>query len=217
MDEANNKATIEREERQVNRLTRLIDVLYALMIFQLFLILPRPELDHFSGTAIKDAFVSSSGNYLVLLVGLVMIIIYWGQSNIQFGNLDRSDARHAALSIVQIFTLMVYLYFVRFDVQFDGPVFALRMESLFLSLTGFISFYSWNYAVKRGFTSSAMKEEDKKDVSVKLLPEPIVALFTLPFASFGPDIWTLAWLALIPVNLLVRRRIKGKKKDGAQS
>lgn len=204
------KAKIERDNNQLNRLTRVIDVLYALLLFQIFMALPRPELDHFSGANLKQAFIESSGNYLVLIVGLVMIIIYWGQSNISFGNLVRSDARHAAISIIQIFTLLVYLYFLRFDVQFDGPVFALRMESIFMAIAGFLSVYSWTYAVKNGLVSEYVTDKEKKENLIKLLPEPIVALFSVFFAGFGPDIWTLSWLALIPVTLIVKRRLKPK-------
>ena len=40
-------AVVERGERQLKRIMTVIDVLYALMIFQVFLIMPRPEIDSF--------------------------------------------------------------------------------------------------------------------------------------------------------------------------
>ena len=35
---------------------------------------------------------------------------------------------------------------------------------------------------------------------LKYLPEPIVSVLTLPLAYFGPLVWTLGWLLLIPVG-----------------
>ena len=74
---------------------------------------------------------------VVIAVGLILIIMYWVQFNRQLGNLVRSSPIHASLSIVQMFLLMLYLYFVRFDMEFDGMKLALQMESIFLALAGF--------------------------------------------------------------------------------
>jgi nitrogen fixation-related uncharacterized protein len=59
-------------------------------------------------------------NYSVIIIGLVLVILYWGMNNLQFGNLERTDSRHATLSILQVFTLMLYIYFVRLDLQFGN-------------------------------------------------------------------------------------------------
>jgi hypothetical protein len=44
---------------------------------------------------------------------------------------------------------MLYLYFVRLDLEFDGAVIALKMESIALALAGFLSVLSWHYAIKK--------------------------------------------------------------------
>ena len=41
-------AVIERGERQLTRVMTIVDVLYGLMIFRAFLLMPRPELDNFT-------------------------------------------------------------------------------------------------------------------------------------------------------------------------
>ena len=116
---------------------------------------------------------------------------------------------HATLAVVQMVCLMIYLYFVRFDMEFDGMELALQMESIFLALAGFIAVYSWRYARKNGLTSDQINDDEEMSIYYSLLPEPLAALFTLPFASFGPDIWTLAFLSIIPIGYilkLVRRK-----------
>ena len=96
---------------------------------------------------------------------------------------------------------------------------ALQLESVTLALSGFLSIYSWHYAIKNNLVSENVKTVDQDGVYLKLLPEPIVAVFSLPFATFGADIWTLSWLLLIPVGWGLkkyRHKIKflALKKEG---
>jgi len=199
------EAILERGSKQLMRLAVLIDVLYALMIYKLFMFLPRPEIDGFTKTDLVQVLSTSYLNYMVMFVGFVLVILYWMQSNLQFGNLDRTDGKHATLSILQVITLMIYLYFVRLDVEFDGATVALQMESIFLFLSGLFAVWSWHYAVRNNLLSSSVTPVEQTGVYLKLMPEPIVSILTLPFAVFGPDIWTLAWLMLIPVSWLLKR------------
>ena len=79
-------AIIERGEVQLNRIMIIIDVLYALMIFQIFLIMPRPDIDHFTASELVTVFRESYINYLLMVVGMVLILLYWGQNHLVFGN-----------------------------------------------------------------------------------------------------------------------------------
>jgi len=199
------EAMLERGGKQLFRLAMLIDVLYALIIYKLFLFLPRPDVDGFTKEDLLEVLSTSYLNYMVMFVGFVLVLIYWGQSNLQFGNLNRTDGKHATLSLLQVITLMIYLYFVRLDVELDGAVIALQMESVFLALSGIFSVWSWHYAIKNNLLSDSVTQLERSGVYLKLMPEPIVSILTFPFAVFGPDIWTLAWLMLIPVSWLLKR------------
>jgi hypothetical protein len=50
-----------------------------------------------------------------------------------------------------------------------------------------------------------ISKEEQDKVYLKLIPEPVVSVLSFPFAVFGPDIWTLSWLLLIPVGYLSKR------------
>jgi uncharacterized membrane protein len=199
------EALIERGNKQLSRLGILIDVLFALMIYKMFTFLPRPEIDGFTRADLVEVLSTSYLNYLVMFVGFVLILIYWGQSNLQFGNLVRTDGRHAALSILQVISLMIYLYFVRLDVEFEGAVIALQLESVFLAISGFLGLWSWHYAIRNKLISDKLSKEEQSKVYLKLTPEPVVSVLSFPFAIFGPDIWTLSWLLLIPVGYIAKR------------
>jgi hypothetical protein len=194
------EALIERGEKQLFRLAVIIDVLYALMIYKLFTLMPNPEIDNFGREELYKVLTESYLNYTVIVIGLVLVILYWGMSNLQFGNLDRTDSKHSALSILQVFSLMLYIYFVRLDAEFGGEVLLMQMQSLFLAIAGFLSVGSWYYAVKNNLVSDAPTKLEKETMYIKFLPEPIVSLLTFPLAYFGSLVWTLGWLLLIPIG-----------------
>lgn len=202
---AHTQAEKERGIRQLGRLTRILDILYALMIFRVFLLLPRPEIDNFGHEELFEVLTTSYINYLVMFVGIVLILIYWGQSNLQSGNLVRTDGKHAVLSILQAISLMIYLYFVRLDVEFEGDVLILQIESISLALAGAFSILSWAYAIKNKLVSDVVTVKEKQSIYLKLLPEPIVSVLSFPFAFFGSNVWTLSWLMLIPVTMIIKR------------
>jgi hypothetical protein len=86
--------------------------------------------------------------------------------------------------------------------EMDAPVIVLIMESITLAIAGFISLYTWYYSIKNDLISSTLTKEEMDKTYLKLMPEPIVSVLTIPFAQFGPGIWTASWLLLIPVGML---------------
>ncbi len=189
-----------RGARQLIRLEVMIDVLFALMIYKLFTLMPNPDIDGFGRDELYEVLTKSYLNYTVIIIGLVLVLIYWGMNNLQFGNLNRTDGKHATLSILQVFSLMLYIYFVRLDAQFEGEVFLMQLQSTFLALAGFLSVASWYYAIKNGLVSEDPTELEKEKMYIKLLPEPIVASLTFPLAYFGPREWAQRELQPIPAG-----------------
>ncbi|MGB5323749.1 hypothetical protein, partial [Lutimonas sp.] len=135
------KAEIERGVGILSSLKIVVNVLYALLLFQIFMILPRPDDPELNYLSLVEIYNEHSIKLVVIIVGLILILTYWIQTNRQLGNLVRSSPIHASLAIVQMVCLMLYLYFVMFDMEFDGMTFALQMESIFLALAGFIGVY----------------------------------------------------------------------------
>jgi uncharacterized membrane protein len=203
-------AVLEREFRQLTRLERLIDVVFALMIVALMDLLPNPTtLKLREGRHLLDELFKFSDSYSILLIGLILIIIYWGQSNAQVGNLARTDGRHASLNIISLFFLLLYLYFVRLgEGEFKNDIDALALQSIMLALAGFTSAAAWRYARKgRRLLSEAISDQEAQQQGVAFSVEPITAVISLPFAFVSPLAWTLSWLLAIPLGWLLRRRL----------
>jgi len=200
------KAEIERGKGILSSLKIVVNVIYALLLFQIFLILPRPDDPELNYKSLVDIFDEHSMKLVVILVGLILTITYWIQTNKQLGNLVRSSPIHASLAIVQMVCLMLYLYFLRFDMEFDGMTFALQMESIFLALAGFIGVYNWMYVRKNNLTSDQIDKHEERAMLFQFLPEPIASLFSLPFATLGPGVWTLSFLIIIPLEYFLKKK-----------
>ncbi len=199
------KAEIERGKGILSSLKIVVNVLYALLLFQIFLILPRPDDPELKYLSLLQIFSENSMKLVVIVVGLILTLTYWIQTNKQLGNLVRSSPIHASLAIVQMVCLMLYLYFVRFDMEFDGMKLALQMQSIFLALAGFIGVYNWMYVRKNNLTSDQIDKHEERTMLFQFLPEPIASLFSLPFATFGPGIWTLSFLIIIPLGYFLKK------------
>ena len=198
------KAQIERGVGILYSLKIVINVLYALLIFQVFLILPRPDDPELVYVSLTQIYSEHIMQLVMMVVGLILILMYWIQFNTQMGNLVRSSPLHATLAVVQMIFLMIYLYFLRFDMEFDGMKLALQMESIFLALAGFIAAINWRYARSNGLTSDQIDKNEELNIFYKILPEPMASLFTLPFAGLGPTYWTIAFLSIIPFGYILK-------------
>ena len=202
------EVSISEKERGASLLSSVkivINVLFALLIFQIFLILPRPDDPALTRSTLMEVFAQNGMTLLAILIGITFVIIYWIQFNRQIGNLTWSTPVHASLAVAQMFCLMIYMYFLRFDMEFDGMIMALVMESVFLALAGFIGAFNWRYARLKGLTSENIDDNEEARVFYELLPEPTTSLFTLPFAFYGPLIWTIAFLAIVPITMICNR------------
>lgn len=203
------EAELERDSRQLGRLQTLLDVVFGLLIFRVFLILPAATAADMEGPRDLLVFLGGhSGRYEMVIVGIILLVIYWGQNIKAFGNLKRTDGTHAAMSIFQVFLLLIYLYFVRMGVEFRDDIASFFFQSVSLALVGFTAVIAWSYAIKdRRLISDSLTDREAREMRFSFMSEPITALITIPFSWLGPIAWTLAWLADIPISMLLKRSL----------
>jgi uncharacterized membrane protein len=192
---------------QLRRLQTLTDVVYAIVLFRLFLLIPRPG-DAGWGWGSISAFVGDNVFVLVLIViGLAFTIIYWSQNNELSSRLERTDGRHTAISITQIFLLLLFLYSLRLGIELGGSTATRAFESITAALVGFSGAWSWSYAKKnRRLLREDVTDEEANTIADRILAEPIAATITIPVAFVGPIFWELAWLTYPLIHRLLKRR-----------
>jgi len=205
------QAQKERDASQLRRLQTLMDVVFGVLLIRVFTLLPHltnPESGKIDPLVI---FTETGENFIMFVIGFILICIYWFQSNKTSGNLVSTDGKHTMLSILQLFFLLLYLYSVRLDMETQSDVLALFMQSVSLALAGFAGVAAWVYATKHPeMISEAVNPEEANELKISILSEPLAAAFTIPFAFIGPGIWNLSWLSVIVFGIILKRRHKKK-------
>lgn len=210
--EPDDRAKGRRGTLQLNRLERLTDVIYALVIWRAFALIPKPTTDEWSGEALGAFLSNNVAGFVTVFIAVAVTIIYWVQNNTLFGNLERTDTRHTALSILQVFFLLSFLLSIKLGVELGGSLRSRVLESVTAALVGITGGWAWSYSIKdRRLLLPEVTDSYARQLQDRILAEPITATFTILLAFAGPVVWEIGWLAYPFVVLLVRRRREGRQ------
>ncbi|MGD8891373.1 MAG: hypothetical protein PVF53_23340 [Desulfobacterales bacterium] len=206
-DKTEDKAKHKREYLQLHRLERMFDVVYAIVIWRIFLLLPSPTAEQLGWEHIGTFLGANIGIFLMVIIGIAVTIIYWIQNNVLFGNLQSTDSRHSILSILQLFFLLVFLVSLRDGIELGPSTGTRALESIIAALVGIAGGWSWAYAIKNHrLLLPEVTGQYAYRLKDRILAEPITAIITLPCAFVGPIIWEISWFSYPLVVWLVRRR-----------
>ena len=209
--ETEDKAKHKRETVQLIRLRRLIDVVYAVVLWNIFLLIPEPDKEEWVLDTMSSFLSANILTLALVAIALAVTIIFWLQNNTLFNNLDRTDGRHTALSILQIFFMLLFLYSINMGVVLGASDGTRAFESSMAALMGITAAWGWSYANKnRRLVSPDVTDQYARRLRDRILAEPITAIVTLPLAFAGPVLWEIAWLSYPLVVFLVRHRRRAK-------
>ncbi len=167
----------------LKRLERLSDVVYAIIIWQLFMLIPTPD------SVGKDwgslgAYLDDAGiTILVVLIGIGWTIVYWLQSGRHHAVLESTDGWHAGLTIFQLFFLFVFLYSMKLGVDIGGMVGTWALESSSATAVGLCSLLAFQHARrKRRLLHPDVTDDEARRIAVRSRAEPLSTGITIPFA-----------------------------------
>jgi uncharacterized membrane protein len=205
-EKVEDKTKLSRGSLQLQRLARMIDVVYAML-------LPRPTAEQLNWDHIGAFLSDNLGGFLVVTIGIVVTIIYWIQNNTLFGNLRSTDSRHTILSILQLFFLLIFLVSLRLGIDLGASNFTRAFESIAAAMVGIAGGWGWLYAVKNHrLLLPEVTEPYALRLRDRILAEPITAIITLPFAFVGPILWEISWLVYPLVVKLAGHHRRAKKE-----
>jgi uncharacterized membrane protein len=198
---------------QLSRLERLADVIYALVLWRLFTMIPKPVSAEGAWHTFSEYLSENAFTLIIVVIGLIYVIIYWLQSNTLLGNLEKSDGKHTILTIVQLFAVLLFLMSLNLGVILGGSGFTRALESGTAALAGLSAAFAWRYGIKnRRLIQPDVNDFDARKMLDGVLAEPLTALMTIPFAFAGPWFWEASWLLLIPTNMVLKRIRKQESK-----
>ncbi len=197
---------------QLSRLERLTDVVYGLILLRLFTLIPKPVSADGAWHSFSEYLGENAFTLITVVIGVMFVIIYWLQSNTLLGNLEKSDSKHTILTIIQLFSLLLFLLSLNLGVVMGGSMFTRILESSTAALTGLSGAMAWRYGIRnRRLIQPDVNDFDAQKILDGVLAEPLTALMTIPFAFGGPWLWEASWLLLIPTNMILKRMRKKKQ------
>ncbi len=171
-----------------------MDVVYALVIWRLFMILPRPEEGESGVTNVLELFVNDWDTFVLVLLALVIVIVFWLQNNSLFDKLKATDRVHTTIAIFQLFFLLFFLYSIGTGIRLGAGADSRLLESFAALLLAISAYLGWYYAYRKGeLVSEDVPAERSEALLKRNLAEPFTALLTMPFAFVGPIAWELSW------------------------
>ena len=195
---------LQRDDRQLLRLESLIDTVFAIVIVLMVLDLPSPDESVAFDLGSFIAFRVDS--LVVAMLGVIVVLVYWFQSNLLLGNLKRTDGKHAAISLIQVFMVLAYLLSVSLgiDIGTEQPV--LAAQSIAAALVGFTAAIAWWYAsYNRRLLTPEISDDEVVALRLRVLAEPLTAVLTLVLAFVSAAAWEIGWLAYPLIAAMLRK------------
>jgi len=180
--------------KQLLRLERLTDLIYALVIWRIFMVLPRPNFDNPEWDTVLEMLTSKWMDFVAPTLSILIVIVFWLQSNSLLSRLKATNPIHTGISIFQVFFVLFYLYALGLGIGVGSAADTRVLESSAAVLIGATAYLSWWYASgKAALVSEKVSDEEARDVAQSNFAEPMTALLTIPAAFIGPWAWEASW------------------------
>ncbi len=202
--------------RQLRRLETFLDVAYAVLFVDFIMYLPHTEDMAWTDLpfGLLSLLAENSVDLMRLVIAVGLTLISWNLTHKLLGPLERTDARHALLALLQFIFVCLFLFFAIADpslVSVSSPV----GQSLCLAVSGFIGLAGWSYARRKGLTRADLSETDKDEVRKNAIIQPVTALLNTGLGFIGPVVWTAGWF-VIPMVLIGTRHWVERRRQPAK-
>ena len=204
---------LQRDTRWLRRLESLTDSVFALVIVLIVFDLPDPA----EGGAfdLVSYILNGMESLFIAGLGISVVLVYWFQSNLLLGNLERTNQTHAGMTLLQVFLVLVYLLAVGLGISVGKETPVLLAQSGSAALMGFASAAAWWYAsANRRLLSAEISDDEISALRLRVLAEPLTATITFALAFVSVTAWELGWLAYPLIASALRRKGVGDVANG---
>jgi uncharacterized membrane protein len=199
----------------LKHLARLSDFIFALAMALTFLRFDLPENAEMLAKVEIDRFLVSQlkplGTYLITFV---LVAGYWIAHAQQFSCYKRTNETHLWIYTLYLMCLFLVPYSNELALVFSSNPIAKICYAVNISLIGFLSFVSWNYATyQHRLVDENLDAQTITAMKVNTLIEPICAMVAIVIAMFAPAWSDLAWLLFPFVYFTLRKLLATPQKS----
>ncbi len=158
---------LRQGKKYLRRLEVFLDVVFALLFFEMLQYLPQSEGMEWVGKplGILQPFVDKPTEFLRIIIGIGLTLLYWNFTNKLLGPLIRTDYKHAILTLLQMVFVCFFVYFAIIDPALAGGPSSPALQSVMLSIAGFIGVLGWFYARKHKLVDDTITEKENDQTS----------------------------------------------------
>jgi hypothetical protein len=189
--------------RGLRRLEVFLDVIYALLAFQMLSYLPPVRDMSWVGKplGLLGALASDRRELWRAIMGMGVTAICWHVSATRLARLRLTDGVHTTITLVQAGLLVFFVYFAICDPTLTGGPSSRALQCASVALAAAVGHLGWVYARWRGFIDGTAQPRHIEAIERSARTEIASAILIVPLSWMGPTWWTLGWV-IIP--LLVR-------------
>ena len=207
-----NNLKLKQGERQLRRLSTLLDILYGVLIIKVLDFLPLFENMEWMNKeyGLLAPFIEQPLTLLRIFIGVGLSLLSWTQTKNLFKSLERTDGRHSTYSILQVLFVYFFIYFAIADPNLEGGPSSPALQSLCLAISGLMGILAWRHAGIHGLSDPELKEEEFDRITSKNMVEPMTATLNIILAFIGPMVWTIGWFVWPVLIIFLQRKLKSK-------
>lgn len=202
----------------LKHLARLSDFIFALAMALTFWRFDLPEnAEMLAKVEINQFLVGQLKPLGAYLITFVLVAAYWIAHTQQFSYYKRTDEAHLWIYTLYLMCLFLVPYSNELALVFSSNPIAKVCYAVNISLIGFLSFASWNYATyQHRLVDESLDAQTIAAMKNKALIEPICALVAIAIAMFAPAWSDLAWL-LFPLVYFTLRKLLATPQESNQA
>jgi uncharacterized membrane protein len=194
----------------LDRLIFFSDGVIAIAITLLALDLRLPDTQRITNRDLVVMLGQLLPRYFAFVISFIVIGAYWRAHHRMFRFIQRFDTSLLVRNMVFLF-FVVQLPFLTAILGTHGNLFgAVALYAVGMGGMGLSSAWIWSYASRHQLTAG-LTPLQAKYIARRALVVPVVFLLSIPVALVWPQIAAVSWFAIMPVQSLMLRGLRGHR------
>jgi uncharacterized membrane protein len=195
----------KREDFYIENFRILANVLFALCMFASVTRIEFPVAD-LADSELLALMLQDVNLLLNFIVAFVFLALYWIKFVGKLRHIERANNTLLSIWLIYLGFVCLYPFAENLLGNYPGsPVAQIAFSALWASI-GFLSMAGWWYARRAQLVENGLPVITSQRIFYMSLPEPVLALISIPLALYSDWAYYGALLLTVPANFIILRR-----------